>query len=184
MPVTPLHLLPALALYFLFFRRLNLFAFFSATLLIDIEPMLYLLFDVPIPQIPLISGGYTPVGLHIITHNPFGIVLLVAPSMTILAKTLERMKSFWLTIIKNASWVDYSLRSVYLSALLGAFLHLGWDMTMHYDINLAFPLYYMPNPFVNHQVLDMVWNISLITAPVAFVLSIRRYREHPFNKIP
>lgn len=185
MPVTPLHLIPALALYFPFSRRIHSLAFFAATLLIDVEPTLYLVFHIPIPQIPLLFfDGDTPVGLHTITHNPFGIVLIVAPAMTILSKILEETKRFGLTILKNSRGINYPARTIYLSALLGASLHLSWDLTMHLDINLAFPFYYISNPFVNLYVLDMFWNISLITLPLSLILSLKINHGHPFKKIP
>lgn len=183
MPFTPLHLLPALAFYFIFFRKIHSFAFFSATLLIDIEPALYIIFNVPIPQIPLIFGGYNPDGLHIVTHNFFGIVLIVAPAISILAKILEKKRKFWLRILRNARWVDYPLKTVFLSALLGAFIHLGWDLTINEDINMAFPFFYMPNIFVNHQVLDLVWNSSLVVIALSFIFSLK-LRESPFRKVP
>ena len=172
MPVTPLHVLPTLAAYLLVSKRVHLFAFFSAALLIDVEPMLYLLFGVPVPKIPLLLGGEST-GVHAITHNPFAIIILVAPSMTILAKALERVKRFWLTVFRDAVWVNRSIRSIYFSALLGAVLHLGWVLTMHHDINLAFLIYSVPNPFINQQSLDLIWNLSLLAIPLALMLNAR-----------
>ena len=182
MPVTPLHVLPTLAAYLLASKRVHLFAFFSAALLIDVEPMLYLLFGVPVPKIPLLLGGEST-GVHVITHNPFAIVILIAPSMPVLAKALERMKIFWLAVFHDAVWVNRSIRSTYFSALLGAFLHLGWDLTMHQDVNMAFPIYSLPNPFINQQSLDLIWNLSLLAVPVALMLNAMR-RESLLKTVP
>jgi hypothetical protein len=181
-PVTPLHILPTLAVYLLFSKRLHLFAFFSAAFLIDVEPMLYLLFGVPVPTIPLLLGGVST-GVHVVTHNLFGIVVFVAPAATVLAKGLERLRSFWLTVFRGAVWVNRSVKSIYFSALFGAGLHLGWDLTMHQDINLAFPIYSLPNPFVNQQSLDLIWNLSLLTILIVFMLSVIR-RQKLFKTVP
>jgi hypothetical protein len=184
MPITPLHGFPASTVYLLTYRYLHGLAFFLATFLIDIEPVLYMIFGVPQPRIPLLFGGYTPTGLHMVTHNPFAVIVLVAPAMTVLAKLLEVGKPFWLDILGGAEWIDYSWARVYLSALAGGFLHLGWDLTMHTDINLGFPFMSLPNPFVNYAVLAIIGMASVVLILPSYFLGKRINRGSPFKKLP
>ena len=156
MPVTPFHLLPAGVVYFLFYRRLHGLAFFLAAVLIDIEPALYLVLGFPEGSFPLLLDGYVPMSFHAFTHNPFGILFIVAPLVAILARFLELGKPLWLKIFPDAEWINYSWKLVYFSAVLGCFLHLGWDTTMHGDINFGFSFTWIVNPFINSQVASWI----------------------------
>lgn len=184
MPVTPLHVLPATPVYFLFYRRMHGLAFFLATFLIDIEPILYLAFNVPQPRVPLLLGGYTPMGFHMITHNPFAVIVLVAPAMTVFAKLFELGKPFWLNIFEGTEWVNYSWKKTYLSALIGVFLHLGWDMILHRDVNFGFPFVSVPNPFISSGASMIIGIASLVLIPPSYVLGKKINKGIPFAKLP
>jgi len=137
------------------------------------------------PQIPLLFGGFAPQGLHMITHNPFSIVFLVAPAMVLLTKLVEStMKGLLFEIFSGAEWINYSLKQIYVSALFGAFLHLGWDVTMHDDINLGFPFVAIPNPFVNFQAFSLILQVSLIMIVPAYFIGKRLNGSSPFKKLP
>lgn len=184
-PVTPFHIIPATAAYLLFFRRLNGLAFFFGSFLIDLEPVLYLFFGVDYPQVPLLFGGFARQGLHMITHNPFSVALLVAPAMVLLAKFVElSMRGFLLEIFSDAEWINYSWKQTYLSALFGAFLHLGWDLTMHLDINLGFPFVDIANPFVSTQAFSLILQVSFIMILPAYFVGKRISVGNPFKKLP
>lgn len=184
-PITPFHLLPTAAVYFLVFRRLNGIAFFFGGLLIDLEPVLYMFFMVNYPQIPLLFGGFARQGLHMITHNPFSIVFLVAPAMVLFTKVAElTMHGFLVEIFPGAEWINYSWKHTYFSALFGAFLHLGWDLTVHYDINLGFPFVDIPNSLVNSQAFSTILLVSFIMILPAYFIGKRLCRGSPFKKLP
>jgi hypothetical protein len=185
LPVTPFHIIPATTIYFLFFRRLNGVAFFLGTFLIDLEPVLYLFFNIGFPQVPLLFGGYARQGFHMITHNPFSIFFLVAPAVLLLTKLIEsNARGFLLEIFPGAEWMNYSWTQTYLSALFGAFLHLGWDLTMHYDINLGFPLLDIRNPFISFQAFYIILLVGLIMILPAYFIGKRFNRGSPFKKLP
>jgi len=184
MPLTPFHIFPSGTVYLLTYRYLHGLAFFLATFLIDVEPVLYMVFGVPQPRVPLLLGGYTPMGLHMITHNPFAVIVLMAPIMTVLAKLLEWSKPFWLEILRGAEWVNYSWARTYLSALAGGFLHLGWDLTMHGDINLGFPFISLPNPFVNYTVLAIIGLASAALIFPSYFIGKKINGGSPFKKLP
>jgi len=176
---------PAIDVYLLFYRRLNGLAFLFGTLLIDLEPAIYLLFAVPFPQVQLLFGGFARQGPHMVTHNPFSIVVLVAPSMALLAKLTESLGRGTLNaLFPGAEWVHYSWIHTYLSALLGGFLHLGWDITMHCDVNLGFPFFDVRNPFINSQAYSLIYPISIIMIPIAYIIGKRINHGSPFKKLP
>jgi len=184
-PVTPFHVIPAATFYFLFFRRLHGLAFFLGSLLIDLEPVLYILFSVEFPQFPLLLGGFARQGYHMITHNPFSIVLLIAPAMVVLAKAVELVSHGFLQgIFPSIQWVQFSWRATYLSALAGAFLHLGWDLTMHRDINVGFPFVDLSNPFINLAATELILYATLVLMVPAYWIGRKTNRGSVFKKLP
>jgi len=154
------------------------------TLLIDLEPIVYMFLDVPFPTVPLLFGGFARQGYHMITHNPFSVLFMVGPAMFMLTKFLELGKSLLLNIFPNVEWVNYSWKRTYLSALLGSFLHLGWDVTMHEDINLGFPFVDVSNPFVNPSAWSMIFIVSLVLILPTYFVGKKINSGSPFNKLP
>lgn len=185
MPVTPFHIIPATTVYFLLFRRLNGIAFFIGTLLIDLEPVCYVFLGLPFPQINLLNGDVARQGFHMITHNPFSIILLVGPALLLLTKSIEPvMRRSALKIFPDIQWMSYSWKTTYLSVLAGTFLHLGWDITLHYDVNLGFPFIDILNPFVNFHAFLLILAISFILIIPAYVVGRRINKGNPFRKLP
>lgn len=184
MPLTPFHLFPASVVYFLFYRRLHGFAFFFAAVLIDLEPIIYWLSGFPRSSFPLLFGGSTPLGLHALIHNPFGIFFVLAPLIAVLAKVLELGKTFWLLIFPDAEWLSYSWKLTYFSAVLGAMIHLGWDSTMHRDINFGFPFVRVANPFISMRATVWVGILSFILILPAYFIGRKINGGSPFRKLP
>lgn len=184
MPVTPFHLFPALPVYFIFYRRLNGLAFFMGTFLIDLEPFIYMFLDVPFPTVPLLFGGFARQGYHMITHNLFSVLIIVGPAMFMLTKFLELGKPLLLEIFPSAELVNYSWKRTYLSVLLGSFVHLGWDVTMHSDINLGFPFVDIVNPFVNSSAMSMIFWVSLVLILPTYFVGKKINGGSPFKKLP
>ena len=184
MPMTPFHLFPAGVIYLLFYRRLHGLAFFLATLLIDLEPIIYLVLGFPKGSFPLLLGGYASFGLHVLIHNPFGIFFILAPSMVALAKLLELGKPLWLQVFPDAEWISYSWKLTYFSAVLGGFIYLGWDATMHRDINFGFPFMHIDNPFINSEVAIWIGILSFVLILPAYFIGTRINEGNPFRKLP
>jgi len=154
------------------------------TFLIDLEPVIYMFFGVPFPTVPFLFGGFARQGYHMITHNPFSILVVVGPAMFLLTKSLELGKSLLLEIFPSFEWVNYSLKRTFISALLGSFVHLGWDVTMHGDINLGFPLVDIGNPFVNSSAMSMIFIVSLFLIIPTYFVGKKINGGSPFKKLP
>jgi hypothetical protein len=183
-PITPLHLFPAGVVYFLFYRRLHGIAFILASVLMDTEPILYLISGFPQGSFPLLLGGYVPMSFHAFTHNPSAILLGVAPLITILAKSLELAKPLWLQIFPDSEWINYSWKLAYLSAVLGGFIHLGWDSTMYSDVNFGFPFTGISNPLRSSQSAIWIGILSLVLIVPAYFVGKRINDGNPFRKLP
>jgi hypothetical protein len=184
MPLTLFHLLPASVVYFLFYRRLHGLAFFLATVLIDLEPIIYWLSGFPEGSFPLLFGSYVSFKLHALIHNPFGTLIVLAPLSAVLAKVLEYKKTFWLMFFPDAEWISYSLKLTYFSAVLGAMIHLGWDSTMHHDINFGFPFVRIINPFINDRATVWIGILSLVLILPAYFIGKKINGGNPFRKLP
>lgn len=163
---------------------MNGLAFFMGTFLIDLEPFIYMFLGVPFPTVPLLFGGFARQGYHMITHNPFSILIIVGPAIFMLTKFLELGKPLLLETLKNAEWVKYSRKCTYLSVLLGGFVHFGWDVTMHWDINLGFPFLDVANPFVNSAATSMIFWFSLVLILPTYFVGKKINGGSPFKKLP
>jgi len=119
-----------------------------------------------------------------ITHDPFSILIIVGPALFILTKFLELGKPLLLEALKNAEWVNYSWKRTYLSVLLGSFVHLGWDLTMHWDVNLGFPFVDVANPFVNSATSSMIFWFSLLLILPTYFVGKKINGGSPFKKLP
>ncbi len=105
--------------------------------------------------------------------------------MVLLAKIVESTsRGFLFQIFSGAEWIEYSWKQTYLSALFGVFLHLGWDLTMHYDINLGFPFVNIPNPFVSLQAFYVILSVSFIMILPVYFIGKRINKTSPFKKLP
>jgi len=154
------------------------------TFLIDLEPIIYMFLGVPIPTVPLLFGEFASQGYHMITHSPFSILVIVGPAVLVLTKFLELGKSLLLEIFPSVEWVNYSWKHTYLSTLLGSFVHLGWDVTMHKDINLGFPFVNITNPFVNSSVTSTIFIVSLVLILPTYFVGKKINGGSPFKKLP
>jgi len=105
--------------------------------------------------------------------------------MVLLTKLVElTARGFLIEIFSGAQWIKYSWKQTYLSVLFGAFLHLGWDLAMHYDINLGFPFVDIPNSLVNFQAFSTVLQVSFIMILPAYFIGKRLNGGSPFKKLP
>jgi hypothetical protein len=147
--------------------------------------MAYVFLGLPFPQITLLNGDPARQGFHMITHNPFSVILLVGPALLLLTKSTEPViRHLANSALPNIEWVSYSWKATYLSVLAGTFLHLGWDITLHYDINLSFPFADTLNPFVNSQAFFLILAVSLIMIIPAYIIGRTINKGDPFRKLP
>ena len=118
MPVTPFHFGPGAALHAVAPKHVSFLAFCGANVLIDIEPLTYMLSH----QYPAHRFFHTLVGATVIW-----------PATVLVFLTLKRIANvIWLPNIFN--WKDLTLPRVVVGALLGAYTHILFDGLMHADM--------------------------------------------------
>jgi hypothetical protein len=138
MPITPLHALSLMFLYFKDKKRIDPLALTVSATFIDLEPFYYLL-----------GGGPLT---HRIWHG-FALAITAYPILiTIGVYVVEHFfeKKLWTTynaLRLKPKQVQYPLLTVYLCSLLGGFTHVFLDMFTHRDMPyVIYPLAY-GNPF-------------------------------------
>lgn len=138
MPITPLHALSLMFLYFKDKKRVDPLALTVSATFIDLEPLYYLLVQEPLYH--RIWHGFTLA----ITIYP----ILIAIGVYVVERLFE--KKLW--ILYNAlrlkpTQVQYPLLTVYLCSLVGGFTHVFFDMFTHKNMPyVIYPLTY-GNPF-------------------------------------
>ena len=138
MPLTPLHGLAVLFLYFKRKRIVDPLALFASATIVDLEPLYYTLI-----------GEFFD---HRVWHG-YALILTIYPVIISLAVYLvERFfeKQLWSTYTAlrfKPEKVRYSLLSIYLCCLVGGFSHIFFDMFTHESLPyVVYPLVF-GNPF-------------------------------------
>ena len=118
MPLTPFHFGPGALIHCVAPKRISFLSFCMANVLIDIEPLYFILTNNP--------------PLHRFLHTYIG-ATLVALATSILFLACQRFASrFWLPNLFK--WQGLSLSSVAIGALFGTYSHIILDSIMHSDI--------------------------------------------------
>lgn len=122
MPLTPFHLGPAFLIGMLFPRRINMAAILAASVAIDIEPV-YCLFN----NCQLHGFLHTYVGATIFSLTVVALIIYLGRGQ--LRKLSDALK------VEQ----DYSIGSIMVGVLMGAWSHIFLDSLMHFDIMPFWP---------------------------------------------
>jgi len=129
MPLTPFHLGPASAFGLLFNRFMNLTAFVIASVIVDIEPLVVLLFNLDYP-------------LHGFFHSFLGGgIVAAALSLAVIALSGKIRK--WTGFFRIRQ--NFSKKAVCAASFSGVYLHILFDAPLYADIRPFYPLDF--NPF-------------------------------------
>ncbi|MEM3623579.1 MAG: DUF4184 family protein [Candidatus Bathyarchaeia archaeon] len=138
MPITPLHALSLMFLYFKDKKHIDPLALTVSATFVDLEPLYYLLVGEPLD--------------HRIWHG-FALALTAYPILvTMGVYVVERLFEKKLLAVYNAlrlkpKQAQYPILTIYLCSLLGSFTHIFFDMFTHKDMPyVIYPLAY-ENPF-------------------------------------
>lgn len=130
MPLTPYHLGPAFLVGLLLLSYIDFPTFVIASVIVDVEPMVVLLLKLDMP-------------LHGFFHSFIGGTLAALALTAFMAKFRKRFSGLlsFFRLERKAS-----LKGILAAALLGVYIHLLLDSTMHADMQ---PFYPLPiNPFL------------------------------------
>ena len=148
MPVTPYHLGPVLLLGILIFPALYLPGLLIGSVIVDIEPFLYLSHGI----------GTHP---HAITHTYLG-GAVVGIALGLVLFSLRKLIRKIMRLFRLGQ--DSSLRNIIASSVLGVYSHIFFDSFMYGDIEPFFPLKAKPL----YEMLG--WGEIYIFSGVAFIL--------------
>lgn len=152
MPFTPFHWGPSSWIGFLFHRRLHFFAFLVASVIVDIEPFLVLLFKFNYP-------------LHGFFHSFMGATI----AAVLLAFILNKAQSFMKSCMRPFGVTqEVSLKGLLGACLFGAYLHVFLDAFLYTDIQPFFPFQW--NPFYEKVTSAWMYGFCLISFVVGALL--------------
>ena len=128
LPLTPFHSGPGLLIGLLLFSYLDFSTFLVASILIDVEPILVIIFDLDYP-------------LHGFFHSFLGgtlIALLLATVMIRVRDFVSPLLSFFRLEQKS------SVKNILLASISGIYIHILLDSRIYTDIQPFYPSNYNP----------------------------------------
>ncbi|MHA1616144.1 MAG: hypothetical protein ACTSX9_02430 [Candidatus Njordarchaeales archaeon] len=156
MPFTPFHLGPALLIGLLFFPFLDIFALCLGSVILDLEPLYYLLFTY--------KGPY---------HGLFHTFLGATVAGVFLSIILYPLRRYYLWLVKLFKLEQStSFRKILVSSLIGTYSHVILDMFLYPEMKPLYPI--LTNPFLNMLPSVTIYEICIVGFLVAVPLYIIR----------
>jgi len=163
-PFTPFHFGPAALVHSAAPRHISFLAFCGANVLVDVEPLYY-----------MITGGYP---IHRFLHTYVGAT--VAGLICVLLFALVRR--FAMPVLRLLRLENLSVRAVALGAFAGTCSHVVLDSLMHADMR-PFAPFSAANPLLGAISLRALHGICLITGVVgAGIFFARRSRSADLSR--
>ena len=150
MPFTPYHFGPALLIGVLLFPFIDLATVMIASVILDLEPLAVILFDLPLP-------------LHSFFHTYLGatiVALILSIGIYPFRKYLNEIVSFF------GLEQESSFRHILPASFIGTYSHVLLDSFLYTEMNPFFPL--LGNPFVGALAGGFVYNLCFILGVVGF----------------
>ncbi len=140
-PFTPYHFGPAMFIGIVLFPFIDLSTVMIASVILDLEPLAIILFDLPMP-------------LHAFFHTYLG-ATIVALSLPIciypFRKHLNAMVSFF------GLEQDSSFRHIIAASIIGTYSHVLLDSFLYAEMNPFYPI--LGNPFLGTLTSGFVYNL-------------------------
>jgi membrane-bound metal-dependent hydrolase YbcI (DUF457 family) len=161
MPITPFHFGPGAVLHALAPRKVSFLGFCAANVVIDIEPLYYMLTQ--------------QFHLHRFFHTYVGANLIVVATIALFIGARWFARRFWLPNTFN--WRELTLMPVVLGAAAGSYSHILLDSIMHSDIT-PFAPFSDANPLL--QIIELgTLHMACVAAGVLglFILAMRELHQ-------
>ncbi|MCK5474203.1 MAG: hypothetical protein KAI53_02250 [Candidatus Aenigmarchaeota archaeon] len=159
MPLTPFHFGPALFFGLLLFRYIHLPTFLIANVIVDLEPLFVLFFDLNYP-------------LHGIFHSFAGgflLAIILSCVMIKLDKNVQKVAG----IFKARQ--DFSKKSIFITSILGIYIHILFDAPLYTDIMPFYPFIF--NPFYGLFTGSEIYLLCILLFFAGLVLYIYRLNQ-------
>jgi membrane-bound metal-dependent hydrolase YbcI (DUF457 family) len=157
MPFTPYHFGPGLLLGVLFFPFVDLVAVLTGAVVLDIEPLVVLMFGLSAP-------------LHGLAHT-YVFAVLVSVALAAVLWTVRRP----LLVITSPFGVtqEPTKSSLLLGSLMGTFSHVLLDSFLYAEMNPFFPV--LGNPFLGLLTQVVVYDLCVYSLLIGFGLYVLRF---------
>lgn len=169
MPFTPFHFGPGAALHALAPRRISFLAFCAANVLIDTEPLYYMLTH----QYPL----------HRFFHTFVGVAVAIGLTVALFIG-LQKVAAKVCFIPNLFGWKSLTVLPIVVGAVLGGYTHIVLDGLMHGDIQPLTP-FNATNPFQGlvslgalHWFCAYAGGLGLVAAGIRKLMQHRRERKY------
>ena len=163
MPITPFHFGPGAAIHAAAPRYVSLLAFCAANVLMDIEPLYYILTR----QYPL----------HRFFHTYVGAAIVAISTAALFAVSRHAARALRLT--NSFDWQDLGMRAVAIGAAAGTISHVLLDSVMHSDIR-PFAPFSDSNPLLGVISVQALHGSCVVSGLVAIVvLGVQSFRREP-----
>lgn len=161
MPITPFHFGPGAAIHALAPRQVSFLAFCAANVLIDIEPLYFMLTH----QYPV----------HRFFHTLIGALLIAILTIALFMGARAFAGRYWLPNLFK--WRELGVFAVTIGAILGSYSHIVLDSLMHSDITPLAP-FSDANPLLKLVALNTL-HLGCVAAGVVgvVILFIRQSRS-------
>ena len=150
MPLTPFHLGPTFAIGMIFQRQINMAAILLASTVIDVRTAYCFLYGCQLHGPLHTYLGATAFSLAIIL-----VVYLGKNKLCNISSALKLEQS-------------YSLKSIIIGSLIGAWSHVFFDSFMHFDITPFWPI--LENPFLGVISNGTNYNITIIGFAIGMIV--------------
>lgn len=156
MPFTPIHLGAGLAVKAMGQRHFSLMIFAGSQILMDIEPLLGIIYGWPV--------------LHGVSHT-LGGALVIGTMAAFISKPVSQ----WvLRYFRYNKW-SITWRVGLISAYIGTFSHIALDAVMHSDMNPLRPLVY-GNPWLGVLTIAQLHLLCLVLAIIGLTIMAIQHR--------
>ena len=174
MPITPLHLGPGLFFGMILVKYINLFAFLFGSIVLDIEPLSVVLYN--------INYAYRSYPHHGFIHTILGaflVSLLLALLLKEFQQKIKKLLSKFPSLNLAQIWKEGSgFLKIFLSVFLGTLTHLIFDSFMHYDVFPFWPSKFNPLlKLLSNQQIYFACIMSGILGIVLLVLHLKRKKQ-------
>ncbi|MFW9834348.1 MAG: hypothetical protein ACFFEK_10160 [Candidatus Thorarchaeota archaeon] len=156
MPFTPYHFGPALLIGALLFPFIDIATVMIASVILDLEPLAVILFDLPLP-------------LHAFFHTYLGATLVaIVLSLCIypLRKYLNEFVGFF--GLKQQS----TFRHILPASFIGTYSHVLLDSFLYSEMNPLYP--FLGNPFLGVLSFGFVYNLCVVLGVIGFFVYLLR----------
>lgn len=157
MPFTPFHEGPAILIGLLLISVLDFPTLLIASVIIDIEPLIVIMFDLDYP-------------LHGYLHTFLGATLMAIITFIVMVP----LRSYLTSLLETFKIIqDVDKKKIFVSSFLGTYSHILLDAPLYREMNPFFP--YLGNPLFGTLSASTIYTFCSVTFVIGLVVYIFQF---------